>query len=199
MANTVTNPGARLAGLFADLGHKLKAGNISEDELALFLKRQNPFRDVLASASAATFVTADYFVTRPGLWMSDDFTSRITAAYPKALVPCGLNSIKSFDLEKESHDHEIIARSEMSGKENLRKHAFTPDQIATLIDIQSNGVTGKLLNNGQANLFYLVGANDGLFVVFIRWSSRRSRWYVSAWELGQNWIAGDRVFHNTQV
>jgi hypothetical protein len=43
MANTVTNPGVRLAGLIADLGHKLKVGNISEEELSLFLKRKNPF------------------------------------------------------------------------------------------------------------------------------------------------------------
>ena len=43
MANTVTNPGARLAGLIADLMMKIKGGSISEDELALFCKRQSPF------------------------------------------------------------------------------------------------------------------------------------------------------------
>ncbi len=43
MAHTVTNPGARLAGMIADLGHKLQSGSLSEDEFALFLKRQDPF------------------------------------------------------------------------------------------------------------------------------------------------------------
>jgi hypothetical protein len=43
MAYTVTNPGVRLAGLIADLGHKLQGGSLSEDEFARFLKRQNPF------------------------------------------------------------------------------------------------------------------------------------------------------------
>jgi len=38
-----TLPDNRLAGLSADLFHKLKAGTLSLDELALFLQRQNPF------------------------------------------------------------------------------------------------------------------------------------------------------------
>lgn len=43
MGNIGTLPGKRLAGLSADLFHKLQSGNLTEDELALFLQRKNPF------------------------------------------------------------------------------------------------------------------------------------------------------------
>lgn len=38
-----TLPGERLAGLFADLSHKLQKGAITLNELALFTQRKNPF------------------------------------------------------------------------------------------------------------------------------------------------------------
>ncbi len=43
MANIGTLPGERLAGLSADLFHKLQRGNITLDELALFTQHKNPF------------------------------------------------------------------------------------------------------------------------------------------------------------
>lgn len=54
MADTVNLPGARLAGLSIDLLAKLKGGNLTLDELAAFLKRQNPFpKDRRSSLGAA--------------------------------------------------------------------------------------------------------------------------------------------------
>ncbi|MBI4088541.1 hypothetical protein HY415_00365 [Candidatus Kaiserbacteria bacterium] len=44
MANAVILPGERLAGLSADLFHKLQAGSLTLDELALFTQRKNPFK-----------------------------------------------------------------------------------------------------------------------------------------------------------
>jgi hypothetical protein len=46
MANAVILPGERLAGLSADLFHKLQAGSLTVDELALFTQRKNPFTTV---------------------------------------------------------------------------------------------------------------------------------------------------------
>lgn len=43
MGNIGTLPGERLAGLSADLFHKLQAGSLTLDELALFTQRKNPF------------------------------------------------------------------------------------------------------------------------------------------------------------
>ena len=156
---------------------------------------------VLAAAIGATFVTSSYFITRPELWVSEDFQSRITFAYPEALVPRGLEEVESFDLTNESSDKAILARPEMGGEEEVRKHAFTPDQIADLIDLQLRGLEGKLLTNSGANLFYVFGKNYELFVVSIDWDAGRSRWDLYAWRLGEfgGWGAGCRVLRNTQA
>jgi len=198
MANTVTNPGARLAGLIADLGHKLKASKISEEELMLFLKRQNPF---LAPTIAATFVTANYFVDRPGLSVARCFTTWVTKAYREALVPRGLDGLGSFCLTEASSDHEVVVSPEMRGLENVRRYASTPDQIANLIDLQPEGVVGRLLINGYVNLFYVVGKSGKLFVVGVIWVAEWREWHIDTWKFGEadRWTAGFRVFRNTQV
>lgn len=61
MANAVILPGERLAGLSADLFHKLQAGSLTLDEFALFTQRKNPF-EVIAPASAPDIfrLTVDY-------------------------------------------------------------------------------------------------------------------------------------------
>ncbi len=46
MANAVTLPGERLAGLWEDLACKIRKGGITLDELALFNQRKNPFEHV---------------------------------------------------------------------------------------------------------------------------------------------------------
>lgn len=147
------------------------------------------------------FTTSFFFHTRPGLWVSDDFTSRITLAYPNLIVRRGLVGIESFDLTNNLLDKTILARSEMGGEENVRKHAFTPDQICDLMTLQPEGSAGKLLTNGFANLFYVVGKDEVLFVLFVGWDADNRRWRVVAWKLGENgiWHAGCRVFRNTQV
>lgn len=43
MATAVNLPGERLAGLYADLSLKLQKGNLTLDQLALFVQHQNPF------------------------------------------------------------------------------------------------------------------------------------------------------------
>ena len=156
---------------------------------------------VLATAIAATFLTSDYFVTRPGLLVSDDFKSRITSAYPDPMVLRGLERIESFDLTKDSSDEAILARPEMGGIENVRKHAFSPDQIAALIDLQPEGKAGELITNGYANLFYVVGRGGKLFVVCVDWRASCREWGVLAWKLDEfgHWCAGRRVFRNTRV
>ena len=156
---------------------------------------------VLATAITATFVTSVYFVTRPGLWVSDDFPSLITATYPEALVPRGLDGVESFDLTNNSSDKTILGRPEMGGEESVRKHAFTPDQVAEFIDLQPEGVAGRLLTNGYSNLFYIVGAGGKLFVVYVSWCADSREWFVRAWRRGEDgrWLAGSRVFRNNQV
>ena len=189
-------------GAFGRAGGTAEMLQQAADDRSLMQKIVEVFQPtVLASAIAATFLTANYFVTRTGLWVDSNFTSRITSAYNDPIVQRGLDGIESFDLMNNSSDKVILARSEMGGEENVRKYAFTPDQIAAMIDLQPEGAAGKLLTNGYANLFYVVGGGGVLFVVGVLWFAGARRWRVSAWELGEYgvWHAGSRVFRNTQV
>ncbi|MFZ2151588.1 MAG: hypothetical protein WAV09_00585 [Minisyncoccia bacterium] len=182
-----------------DLFRQIGDGGITHKHMQAFLERRNPFTET--EASPATFLTGDYFVSRHGrLWVSNEFVPRIISAYPEALVPRGLEGIESFDLTRDWSDKTIIDRFEMGGEENVRKHAFKPDQIAELIDRQPNGEPGRLLSNAGDNLFYVVGAGGVLFVVSVR-RVGRCRWDVNAWRCSERgiWIAGGRVFRNTRT
>lgn len=180
-----------------DLFRQIADGGITNLHMQAFLERRNPF--VETEPLATTFLTGDYFVTRPGLWVSEEFTSLVTAAYPEVLVPRGLDGVESFDLTKQSSNREII--DQMSEEESVRTYAFTPDQIGALIDLQPGDVAGKLLTNGYVNLFYVVGEDGVLFVVHIDWNADLSQWDVDAWGLDGTgrWGAGRRVFRNTRT
>lgn len=104
--------------------------NFAVEQLRLFRERVEAKYPESQSLFKATFVTSAYFVTRSGLWVDSDFTSRITQAYPEALVPRGLDGVESFDLTKNLPDKTILGLPEMGGGENVRKHAFSIDQIA---------------------------------------------------------------------
>jgi len=187
-------------GAFGRAGGPAEMLQLASDDRTLMQKFVGLFQPtVLATAIAATFLTGKYFTTRSGLWVSSDFRSKITSAYPEALVPQGLGGVESFNLESNSYDRDIIVR--MNGEGEVRKHAFTPDQVAGLIDLQKNGESGRLLANGYSNLFYMVGKNAGLFVVNVAWYADDRKWGVYAWKLGEvgGWYAGDRVFRNTRV
>jgi len=152
----------------------------------------------LAAVSAATFLTATYFVTSENLWVSDNFRKRITSAYPKALVPRGLEGVESFDLKSDLFARDIVGQ--MGGEAEVCKYALTPNQIEELSDLQSEGVTGKLVTYRSGNMFYTVGKNGVLFVVEVGWDANDRLWNVDAWELDDNvsW-SDDRVFRNTRV
>ncbi len=59
MANAVILPGERLAGLSADLFHKLQAGSLTLDEFALFTQRKNPF-EICVPTTDVFRLTVDY-------------------------------------------------------------------------------------------------------------------------------------------
>ena len=89
----------------------------------------------------------------------------------------------------------------MGGMEEVRKHAFTPDQIADLRDKQMSGEEGQLLTNGYWNLFYVIGKGGVLFVVGLYWDRDDGEWHADAWLLVENdfWNSDYRVFRNTLV
>ena len=184
-------PAGRL-GVLLDTVNKVNKAN-AWSQLAQFNKT------VVANAVAATFVTTTYWVIDPAckLWVSSEFTQRITTAYPDPILHRGLEGVTHFPSK--SSDNKNIA--EMGGMEEVRKHAFTPDQIADLRDKQMSGEEGQLLTNGYWNLFYVIGKGGVLFVVGLYWDRDDGEWHADAWLLVENdfWNSDYRVFRNTLV
>ncbi len=168
-----------------------------------FLSKGDNLTKALASfgrkVKATDFVTSDYWQTDPSrkLWVSSEFTERVVSAYPDSIYYRGLESVTHF--QSESSDNKNIAK--MGGMEEVRKHAFTPDQIADLHDKQMNGEGGQLLTNGYWNLFYVIGKDGVLFVVSLNWNSDGREWNANAWHLDENdnWNSDNRIFRNSLI
>jgi hypothetical protein len=173
----------------------MKATGIDDPNEAVRAINNGEF--VIMKIDGTMFNASKYFVTRQGLWVSSDFTSRILPAYINPMTKRGLDGVNSVDLPRNMYDSEIITEY-LGGEEQARKNAFTLDQIAELVDGQRNGEAGVLLNNGYANIFYVVGKDGVLFAVPVRWRSPDRQWRVDAYELDGHgdWIAGSRLFRN---
>lgn len=85
MTTIGTLPGERLAGLSADLFHKLQAGTLTIDEFALFVQRKNPFTlDHLETLVPDIFqLTVDYSQSLEQMiaagrydWKNSDITAK---------------------------------------------------------------------------------------------------------------------------
>ncbi len=119
-----TLPGERLAGLSADLFHKLQAGAISIDELALFNRRKNPFTPEVVEerllerigtanlAGITSFTVAKKFVvdeTVDGIkvgWLGDNFKKHFLPKVEKGEVTAETLAINN--LSKNAKDPAII-------------------------------------------------------------------------------------------
>lgn len=127
-----------------------------------------------------------FYQTRTGLWVSDEFRSRILSkAKPVKKLAAAVG--KSYDLTQNAYDREITPGLPEG-------YSFDESEvcasIATMIQKQPKGEAGDLLNNGYANLFYVAG-----YVVDVYWNADRREWNVHAWELDDAyWNAGHRVF-----
>lgn len=197
---------AKLAGLQIDLLQKMRQGKIGQNHLEWFVRLKPDVREALVTggyelkpvvqAAGDTFDSVKYFVTGDDLYVLPEFASRILPAYHEPIARRGVEGVDSVDLLANMYDRDIITKY-LGGEEEVRKHAFTPDQIAELIDAQPGGKSGKLLNNGYANIFYMIGKDEVLFAVSVYWASVDRQWLVHACVLGGGyWLAGHRVFRN---
>lgn len=126
----------------------------------------------------------EYFQTRKGLYVWSDFQNRILQNVKKAKEGTSFELV-SANLVLDANDKAI--ESELP-----KKHLFTNSEICAILPIliekQSKGQKGTLLNDGYSNIFY-----TREFVVSVRWVG--SGWDVYAWRRdGSSWSAGRRVF-----
>lgn len=151
--------------------------------------------EVVRKVKADLFIFNNFFKDQPGLYVWN--MQRISPAYPNLIPYKSIENLKpAFELAQNMSDTEIIKK--LGGKEEVRKTAITMDQIEQLIKAQWGGKAGIILNNGYANIFYVIGRNNELFAVNVNWSSGLDRWRVLAYELdeGGDWSSGDQVFSN---
>ncbi len=150
----------------------------------------------IAQAVDGMFDPAKYFVTRDGLHVWPEFATLILPVYQGLIPKRGIEGVDSVDLPRNMYDREIVAEY-LGGEEEVRKHAFTPNQVAGLIDTQKDGKAGVLLNNGYANILYMIGVGGVLLPVSVDWRSDRSLWSVDAYQFDDDyWSAGHRVIRN---
>lgn len=187
--------------------------NVADDKVAKFARQQHDWMERVLKGSLDPVEVAQavqniinrgqklfnphaYFKTREGLWVSDEFANRILTKQPTTMPYRGLEGVTSNNLARNMTDTEIIDEL-LDGMEEVRKHASTLDQIATMIDLQPKGIDGELLNNGDANIFYVL-VGGVLFAVLVYWDSDNRKWNVHGWPLVKrgDWLAGCRVFRN---
>lgn len=143
-----------------------------------------------------TFNSAKYFVRGAGLYIWPDFTHRILSAYLRPIQKRGIKEVDFIDLPRNMYNREIVTEY-LGGMEEARKKAFTPDQLADLIDAQWDGKPGALLSNGYANILYVIGRGRLLFPVKVCWSAVGREWDVSAYTFDSaHWSADSRVLRN---
>ena len=152
-----------------------------------------PVKLALVNASLQLDAIASYdpkgFKTRKGLWVSDDFQSRVgKKAKPVNDLPT--ITLTSGDLARNAYDREIKVDPVMPTNHVFESESEFVAYLDQMISKQPNGEKGDLLNNGYWNIFYVAGC-----VVYVYWYSVYRRWNVNAWSLDDfNWYAGCRAF-----
>ena len=64
-----------------------------------------------------------------------------------------------------------------------------------MVEVQSGGINGRLLNNGYANIFYVVGKGGAVFAVYMRWYGGLRPWFFLCFPLFDGrWLGGRRAF-----
>lgn len=110
------------------------------------------------------------------VWMSDNFVSVILNGYQpdvSVTVPPSsfdLTGPQSLSKPEDELEHAIFANP------TLLLHS-----LATLISAQSEGQSGRLLNDSSANIFYVRSIDGGLYSVLVRYEDAQRLWRCGAY------------------
>lgn len=153
------------------------------------------------SSSVAVMVTGskrnlkEFYQTRTGLWLFENFKKLILADLPEGEVASAESRLVRADLEQEANDGEIDSELPKGNVFKNRDHFLC--YLATLIEDQWGGKDGELLSNSFANIFH-VQIGKVPFSVNVYWGRDASEWFCYAGPLDAvRWDAGRRVFGAT--
>ena len=149
-------------------------------EFKHFLRKEPCWVGVVETVKS---VLDTFFSTRRGLRVSDDFRRLVLAkARPSEAV-----EMAHFNLLRDMTDAEIEKKL---GENRIWEESALCATLKKYIRAQWNGKSGKLLNNGYANLFY-----TSFCVVSVGWRAGSREGYVHTWQRGGvEWGAGRRAF-----
>jgi hypothetical protein len=212
MANAVTLPGDRLAGMTADLMLKLKNGSHTLEELDLFLQRKPLFVPISLRGNAAPIAQAveelledmelvtvsidpkidfrEVLKTTAktdkteALWVDVNFAKVLAEATDPA--PASV-SMKPYRIKKNARELQI--KGVLPKKHEVEATAFVW-MLAIELQKVMRGEASTVLAKDRWCLFFMAG-----FAVYVRWGFHRPKWRVHVWEAdGGVWNAESIVF-----
>jgi hypothetical protein len=129
---------------------------------------------------------AAFYQTRDGLYVFDNYTSRIVAKATPVAAGTTYN-VNIAELGEPATDQKI---EDSLPQNHLFDESAVCAIIAEMIGKQQKGEPGDLEHTGRANLLYTAS-----LVVYVRWSGAYRGWVVRTWDRGDDrWRAGPRVF-----
>ncbi|GEM_PF-3743236 len=189
--------------IFGDIANKMQdteVASLLHSRLAKALREKPPkekdtrphhFLKPVVSAVAAVFDPKS-LTERKDIWLSPEFIDRILSVAEAFQPTDDLPSPSCFDVVEQANDSEI--RPELP-KDHVYGASEFCYQLSKMTEAQPNGVSGPLLNNGFANIFYVVGKGGGVFAVYVCWDDDHRQWSADCYRLGGlRWLAGYRAF-----
>ncbi len=137
-----------------------------------------PVAQATVPARTKPFNAVEFYQTGTGLYVYDTFADRLDVNARQTVDSAPERPYVASLLKANAYDKDIR-------KELPENHLSTLEDIAGLIEAQSGGKSGFLLNNGYANIFYVEGKNGEVFAVSVRWDSGRRGWGVNGWKLDE--------------
>jgi len=131
------------------------------------------------SVTTGAFSKSSFFANGPNLYLWDNFKNWVLTEIPDT-IPAFEGKLSKFSLTKKMYDSEI--QTELGNPNSFSVTEFAAI-VKDLVSRQPKGESGTLLNNGYANIFYVVLANTRVVAVRMRWSAGDREWSFSAFDL----------------
>ena len=166
MANAVSLPGERLAGMQIDLLQKLRQDVRTLDELNLFLQGKNPFEKTLVTAAAAAIINPrETLFTRDGLWIDPDLEKFV------GLDPCPVDErpLRLIHRVKSGKQFDSEIATSLGGMDLLAARKATLGQLVYQIQLALDGKDNYFKSNTfYVYILYLEGKDGYLYPVIVR-------------------------------
>lgn len=149
----------------------------------------------LIPANAGGEKVGDFFTTRPGLYVWSDFTNRVIGSlFANIIKPISGAHLPYYDLKDSATDFDI--EKDLGDGFIFEDVEVFLSYLKSLISAQWGGKSGVLLNNGNANLFY-VRVGGVVLTVHVFWDADCGLWDVYVYSRDEiRWGAGCRAFRS---